>query len=202
MGTSKYIKVSAPKTINDLRIRHVEVLTNPKFQKSFDIELMIEFVSLITGAKLSDLRKAYISNIEDVYKHCITLFNDYKPMKPKEQIIVNGQLFDLVNPSKVGIGWHIDVSNSDFTKQPEKLVAMMYVEHGTTYGELDENKNMKHPNSVRMELFKEHLPLPIYLNCVDFFLRQSLKSMNKFMENKMKRVRIKGTLSNLMFGSN
>jgi hypothetical protein len=202
MDTSKYINIKAPKTINDLRIKHLSALTNPKFQKDLTLELMIDFVSIITDANKTDLRNVYANKIKEVFTHCVDLFKGFKIAKPKEQIIIEGQLFDLVDPKKVGVGWHIDVSNSDFTAQPSRLVALMYIEHGTTYGELDENMNMKYPAAKRMELFEKHLPLPMYLNCVDFFLRQSLRSMNSFMENKMLRVGIKKTAKRLMFGSN
>jgi hypothetical protein len=202
MDISKYINIKAPKTINDLRIKHLNALTDPKFQNDLNLELMIDFVASITNAKRSDLRNVYSDKIKEVFTHCVDLFKGFKLGKPSEQIIVAGQLFDLVNPSKVGVGWHIDVSNSDFKAQPSRLVALMYIEHGTVYGELDENKNMKYPAKYRMDLFEEHLPLPTYLNCVDFFLRQSLKSMSSSMERRMPIMRMIQNGKRLMFGNN
>jgi hypothetical protein len=202
MDISKYINIKAPKTINDLRIKHLSALTNPKFQKDLTLELMIDFVSIITDSNRTDLRNVYTDKVKEVFTHCVDLFKGFKIAKPKEQIIIEGQLFDLVDPKKVGVGWHIDVSNSDFKAQPSRLVALMYIEHGTIYGELDENKNMKYPAKTRMDLFEEHLPLPTYLNCVDFFLRQSLKSMSSSMERRMPIMRMIQNGKRLMFGNN
>jgi len=60
----------------------------------------------------------------------------------------------------------------------------MYIEKGTTYGELDENLNMKYSNQERAKLFEQHMPLPDYLNLVSFFLRQSIELMSSYTESK------------------
>jgi hypothetical protein len=107
----------------------------------------------------------------------------------------------LVDPSKVGIGWHIDISNSDLQNDPSRLASLMYIEKGTTYGELDENLNMKYSNQERAKLFEEHLPLPDYLNLVSFFLRQSIELMSSYTVNKKIRINLIKAVRGL-FGRN
>jgi hypothetical protein len=169
MAILKYINIKAPKTLNDLRIKHLKALTNEKYQKAMDLGTIIEFICLITGAKRNDLNKVNISELRKIHEHCIGLFKDFQLTKPKDEIIINGVSYLLVDPSKVGIGWHIDISNSDLQNDPSRLASLMYIEKGTTYGELDENLNMKYSNQERAKLFEEHLPLPDYLNLVSFF---------------------------------
>ena len=121
--------------------------------------------------------------------------------KPKEEITILNKEYVLVDPSKVGIGWHIDISNSDLQNDPSRLASLMYIEKGTTYGELDENLNMKYSNQERAKLFEEHLPLPDYLNLVSFFLRQSIVLMSSYTENKKIRKSLLKTMIGL-FGKN
>ena len=201
MGILKYINISAPKTLNDLRIKHLKALTNEKYQKAMDLGTIIEFICLITGAKRNDLNKVNISELRKIHEHCIGLFKDFQLTKPKDEITINGVSYLLVDPSKVGIGWHIDISNSDLQNDPSRLASLMYIEKGTTYGELDENLNMKYSNQERAKIFEEHLPLPDYLNLVSFFLRQSIELMSSYTENKKTRISLLKTMIGL-FGKN
>ena len=199
MGILKYINIKAPKTLNDLRIKHLKALTNEKYQKSMDLESIIEFIGLITSAKRSDLNKVNISELRNIHEHCIGLFKDFELTKPKDEITINEVTYLLVDPSKVGVGWHIDISNSDLHNNPSRLASLMYIEKGTNYGELDENLNMKYSNQDRAKIFEYHLPLPDYLNLVSFFLQQSIELMSNSMVNKKKR-KIKLKIN--LFGKN
>ncbi len=201
MGILKYINIKAPKTLNDLRIKHLKALTDEKYQKSMDLGTIIEFICLITGAKRSDLNKVNISELRNIHEHCIGLFKDFQIVDPNKTIIIEGIEYVLVDPSKVGIGWHIDISNSDLQNDPSRLASLMYIEKGTTYGELDENLNMKYSNQERAKIFEEHLPLPDYLNLVSFFLRQSIELMSNYTENKkIRKSLLKATIG--LFGRN
>lgn len=191
MGILKYINIKAPKSMNDLRIEHLTALTNPKFTTGeLDLNDIIEFLSVLTSGTVNELKKVNISELKDIYVHCIGLFENYKVTEPEKEIEVLGQKYELVDPKKVGVGWHIDVSNSDMQANPARLVALMYIEKGTNYGDLDQNGNMIYSNQEREKIFKQHLPLPIYLNVVSFFLRQSIVLTKSFTENP-KRTKIR-----------
>lgn len=187
MGILKFINIKAPKTINDLRICHLDALTNEKFQTNLSLENIIEFLSVITSGTKNELRKVNITELKDIFVHCLGLFKDYQIVDPNKTITIEGKEYSLVDPKKVGIGWHIDISNSDIKNDPARLAALMYIEKGTNYGELDENKNMVYSNLERQKIFEKHLPLPDYLNLVSFFLRQSIELTSNYMENPKKR---------------
>lgn len=201
MAILKYINIKAPKTLNDLRIRHLKSLTDEKFQNDMSHDTIIEFISLITGADKEDLKKVNKYDLTSVHRHCIRLFKYFQIGEPKKEISILNQTYVLVDPAKVGIGWHIDISNSDLQNDPSRLASLMYIEKGTVYGELDENLNMKYSNQERAKLFEEHLPLPDYLNLVSFFLRQSLVSMSSYTENKKIRISLLRAVRGL-FGRN
>ena len=201
MAILKYINIKAPKSLNDLRIRHLKSLTDEKYQKDMDLGTIIEFICLITGAKRNDLNKVNISELRKIHEHCIGLFKDFQLTDPKDEISINGVDYVLVDPSKVGIGWHIDISNSDLQNDPGRLASLMYIEKGTIYGELDENLNMKYSNQERAKLFEEHLPLPDYLNLVSFFLRQSIELLSNSMVHKKTRTSLLRAVRGL-FGRN
>ena len=101
MAILKYINIKAPKTLNDLRIKHLKALTNEKYQKAMDLGTIIEFICLITGAKRNDLNKVNISELRNIHEHCIGLFKDFQLSKPKEEITINGVTYLLVDPAKV-----------------------------------------------------------------------------------------------------
>lgn len=185
MDTLKYIEIKAPKSLNDLRIQHLEALTNDKFkQNNLNLEDILKFLSIVTTATLNELKKVNLSELKEVYSHCIGIFSEYKIAEPQQKIELLGVTYELVNPKKVGVGWHIDVSNSDIKKEPARLAALMYIEKGTNYGDLDQNGNMIYSNQDRQKIFEKHLPLPIYLNLVSFFLRQSIELISNSTESQ------------------
>jgi hypothetical protein len=141
---------------------------------------------VLTSGTVNELKKVNISELKDIYVHCIGLFENYKATEPEKEIEVLGQKYELVDPKKVGVGWHIDVSNSDMQANPARLVALMYIEKGTNYGDLDANGNMIYSNQEREKIFKQHLPLPIYLNVVSFFLRQSIVLIESYTGSQKK----------------
>ena len=201
MAILKYINIKAPKTLNDLRIKHLKALTDEKYQKAMNLGTIIEFICLITGAKRSDLNKVNISELRKIHEHCIGLFKNFQLTEPKQEISILNKDYVLVDPAKVGIGWHIDISNSDLQNDPSRLASLMYIEKGTVYGELDENLNMKYSNQGRAKIFEEYLPLPDYLNLVSFFLRQSIELMSNYTESKkIRKSLLKATIG--LFGRN
>ena len=139
MGILKYISIKAPKTLNDLRIRHLKSLTDERFQNEMSLDTIIDFIHAITDSDKEDLRKVNKNDLLSVHRHCVRLFKYFQIGDPKQEITILKQTYVLVDPAKVGIGWHIDISNSDLQNDPSRLASLMYIEKGTVYGELDEN---------------------------------------------------------------
>ena len=201
MAILKYINIKAPKTLNDLRIKHLKSLTDERFQNEMSLDTIIDFIHAITDSDKEDLRKVNKNDLLSIHRHCVRLFKYFNITEPKEEITILNKEYVLVDPSKVGIGWHIDISNSDLQNDPSRLASLMYIEKGTTYGELDDNLNMKYSNQERAKLFEEHLPLPDYLNLVSFFLRQSIVLMSNYMVHKKTRISLLRAVRGL-FGRN
>ena len=176
MITSKFINVKAPKRVGDLRIQHLKALefSNGKIGK-MKIDHIIEFLSLVTSATKNELKQINLEDLKDILEHVVKIFTDYKVRTPEKNIQIEGKEYELIDPKKVGVGWHIDVENSDFEKDPPRLAALMYIEKGTKYGTLDENGNMIYSNQERQKIFERSMPLNCYLDIVSFFLRKSLE---------------------------
>lgn len=198
MVTSKYIEIKMPASADDLRIHHIDALTNKRFKKAnLSLEDIIALLSIISSATQNELKKVNISELQNLYLHCLRLFSECELKEPQQEIEIQGVKYELVNPRKVGIGWHIDIANSDFEKEPSRLASLMYIEKGTNYGDTDQNGNMLYSNQDRQKIFEKHLPLPIYLNLVSFFLRQSLVLMKNYTEPQKKKKKI-NLLKNLL----
>lgn len=185
MNTSKYIKIKAPKSINDLRIKHLEFLKDEKYHKNTDTLTFIEFISKFTNTDINELKKVNLIKLKGVYLHLISIFQNYKISEPEKEIEIEGIKYELVQPAKVGIGWHIDVANSDLENDPSRIASLMYIEKGTNYGELDENLNMNYSNKKRAEIFEKEMPLPVYLNLLNFFFEQ-INKINKQIHGEPK----------------
>jgi len=176
MITSKFIEIKAPASLKDLRIHNLKALTYPQYNiNKMKIEDIIEFLSLVTSATKNELRKIKLEDLKDILLHIVSIFSQYKIQHPEKRILIEGKEFDLIDPKKVGVGWHIDISNSDFEKDPGRLAALMYIERGSNYGDLDDNGNMIYSNQEREKMFLRSMPLNTYLDLVSFFLRKSLE---------------------------
>jgi hypothetical protein len=176
MTTSKYIEIKVPKTLGDLRIEHLKALqfSNEKLGK-MKMQDIIEFLSLVTSATKNELRKINLEDLKDILEHVVKIFTDYKVKNPDKKINIEGKDYEIIDPKKVGVGWHIDISNSDFEKDPGRLASLMYIEKGSTYGNMDEHGNMIYSNQDRQKIFERSMPLNCYLDIFSFFLRKSLE---------------------------
>lgn len=176
MITSKFIEIKAPASLSDLRIHHLKALTNTNYKiDQMKIEDIIEFLSLVTSATKNELRKINLQDLKKILNHIVKIFSDYKVQQPQKNITIEEKNYVLVDPKKVGVGWHIDISNSDLENDPARLASLMYIEKGSNYGDLDDNGNMIYSNQERQKIFERSMPLNNYLDVVSFFLRKSLE---------------------------
>ena len=111
--------------------------------------------------------------------------------KLPESITLKGQRFCLVDPGKVGIGWHIDWNSSakqkTIEKDPVRLACLFYLPEGYNYSDVDANGNITHPIASRYELFKEEFPLDLFIRCTNFFLKRSLTLTKRSMVREIAR---------------
>lgn len=173
------MEIRLPKRTVDLRIKHLKSLNNVDTEPPRTLEELVTFVSEFTGEKRSVV-EAFTTKGEilKIYKHLIDLFAEFKVMgKPPQTITLKGKEFELIDPEKVGIGWHIDYEKSDVEKDPVRVACLFYHPKGAIYGAVDENKNLINPIKDRYNLFENEFPLTTFLECTAFFLQRSLKSM-------------------------
>ncbi len=196
---NKTLNISLPKTADDLRIKHLKALTDESFRMdNITLNSMCIFIAHMTLVSLPEIRTIDKSDVIKMFNHCMGLFNGHElSTKPKKEIEVNGKLYELVDPRKAGIGYHIDLEGSDFEKDPVRLACINYIPKGTNYGDLDQNKNVIHPIAERYEDFKDHFKMLDYLELNGFFLLKFWQSINRFMvkvkvEKKLKKISGRG----------
>jgi len=196
----KELQIKLPKTINDLRIRHLNAFSDEHFKiEKLNLNSKVIFIANITLVSVAKLMTIDYKDIEKMFNHCMELFSDYKVNgNPKKELTINGVEYELVDIRKVGIGYHIDCEGSDFVKDPVRLACINYIPKGTIYGELDANDNLKHPIASRYEDFKEHFKMIDFVELQGFFLLKHVNSMNNYME----KIKLEKTLkrSLRMFG--
>jgi hypothetical protein len=160
-------------------------------------EMIIQFISEFTGEHVNDIRMIYPDELVKVYNHIQTIYSDIHLGTPPKVINLGGNEFELINPSKVGIGWHIDFANIDIEKDPVKAACLFYYPKGVKYGVTDENKNLLHPIRSRYNLVEREMDLQTFMSASAFFLRKIKKSMMLSMESQKATNRIVKVLERL-----
>ena len=173
------MEIKLPKKTKDLRIEHFKALQNPYFltENKLDIMDQLEFIHLFSGVSRSKLKQINVNDISAMFSHIVTLYAGIKVEKPANEITLNGIGFELVNPEKVGVGWHADFSKGDMKKDAVYFGCLFYFPKGQLYGAVDENDNLLNSIADRYEIIKEHMPLDVFMNASAFFLTKIKKSM-------------------------
>lgn len=164
------MKLIIPKTTEDLRIKHFKVLSNPEFEGDLSILEICAFMSEFTGEHLNDVLTWDIKDMIKAYIHIKELYSEIRINKPAQIINLGGQEYELINPHKVGSGWHIDFSKGDISKDPVWMACLFYYPKGVVYGQTDENKNLLYPIAERYKTVEREMPLQTFLEASSFFL--------------------------------
>lgn len=192
------VVVKLPKSKNDLRIKHLNVLMS--LTESMDLNSQINAISKISGVSKAKLHTVMISDIKAMTIHLIGLFGKIKATDmPPEKVSINGIDYDRVDPDKTPIKYHIDYSVSDFEKDPVRLACMCYVPSGTKYGDIDENDNIIYPIASRWSEFNDHFPLELYIQMCAFFLRNYNRSILRLEAMEKGRVIAEKVINRIRF---
>ena len=195
----KYTELKLPKTTADLRIHHFSTLARFSETKIENINQAVELIADFLGVHVNMVKQIDRHDVMNVYGHICNLYAGIRIEEPKKQIELDGQKFDLINPDKVGVGWHIDFESCDIEKDPVRLACLYYFPSGQIYGATDENYNIINPIASRKETIENHLPLQDFINCNAFFLRKSKTLIQTYMvQEKTKKIATK--LLNLFRG--
>ena len=170
-----------PKKAIDLRIRHFNHMVNVDLERLITPIDRADFVADFLNISR---KKAYTfdaKNIIQMSNHIIDLYADIHVGNPPKEITLNGKEYELINPEKVGVGWHADFSKMDINRDAVQLACMFYFPKGCIYGDVDENDNLLNPIKARYNDICDHMPLQVYLEASAFFLRKIEQSMRLSM---------------------
>lgn len=180
------MNIALPKTTADLRIKHWKPLSNPLLEGQITLELACEFLADFTGEHINDIREIDVKDIWKMVNHCVSLYEGIHIGSPRKQITLEGEQFNIIEPHKVGSGWHIDWSkNCDIEKDPVKTACLFYYPaKAKKYGETDENKNLLYPIRDRYTTVERDMSLQDFMSASAFFLQKYEKSMRLSMESQ------------------
>lgn len=190
------MELRLPKTIHDLRVKHVKILRNDDYLALMDkstndaeyINLCISYVADFAGVDKMLLRQQPLEHVLKAYAHCAGLFAKIPKFDPKKELIINGKAYEMVNPRTVATGWHIDwgrgMEKDDngkniLDKDPVRVACLLYVPKGSNYSELDSTGNLKDKIADRYKDFDEHFPLIEFINVTGFFLLKYQRLIEK-----------------------
>tara|TARA_R110000868_G_scaffold279203_1_gene539281 strand:- start:28353 stop:28952 length:600 start_codon:yes stop_codon:yes gene_type:complete len=176
------MKLIIPKRTEDLRIKHFKVLLNTDYEGDITIVEVCKFMAEFTGEHLNDVLSWDANDMLKAYQHIKELYADIRINKPPQTIMIGGMEYDLINPHKVGSGWHIDFSKGDIHKDPVWMACLFYYPKGVVYGQTDENKNLLYPIAERYKLVERDMPLQTFLEASGFFLTKIAQSMRNSTE--------------------
>jgi hypothetical protein len=150
------------------------VTADVKLEELLDnLEFRAKVVSIFRDEMLSKVRKSHVEDVLRISNHYIDLLSTYKKSTPSERIEINGKVYIFsTNRQHWSTGQIIDLKNmskNELLNEPQKLLAIFYVEDGFDYCQEEKNKIIN-PNSEREELFRLHFPWQEYLNFQGFFL--------------------------------
>ena len=150
------------------------VTADVKLEELLDnLEFRAKVVSIFRDEMLSKVRKSHVEDVLRISNHYIDLLSTYKKATPIERIEIQGKVYTFsTNRQHWSTGQIIDLKNmskSELLNEPQKLLAIFYVEENMEYCQEEKNKVIN-PNSEREELFRLHFPWQEYLNFQGFFL--------------------------------
>lgn len=173
--------IKLPKSSKDLRIKHLKPIQSDKYLGQLDLHLMVEFISDFTGVSKNKLMRIDYKDIVKMTAHINGLYANFDVNKrPPKEITINGKEYEMVNPEKIGVGWHMDWSHLDIESDPVRMACLMYYPKGAIYGDVDEYDNLLNPIKDRYNDFENHFPLQTFLEASDFFLERFVQSAKRY----------------------
>lgn len=175
------MEIKLPKSSKDLRIKHLKPIQSDKYLGQLDLPLMVEFISDFTGVSKNKLMRIDYKDIVKMTAHINGLYANFDVNKrPPKEITINGKEYEMVNPEKIGVGWHMDWSHLDIESDPVRMACLMYYPKGAIYGDVDEYDNLLNPIKDRYNDFENHFPLQTFLEASDFFLERFVQSAKRY----------------------
>jgi hypothetical protein len=166
-----------------LKLKHLPILID--LQKGgVGTVNAVNAISCVSGLPLKDVVNFKMKDIVEIYRNIMLSVGNVKADEklPKTIKILDTEYY-LVNPIKQPLSWVIDSTALVNETNPEMLCAFMYIEKGTVYGEMDENKNIINSVYTRAAIFKEQFPINTFLNLV-YKYAEVVNDLNKLVGNE------------------
>jgi hypothetical protein len=165
-----------------LRETHFDNVAEPKIGE------IIRYVSEWTDTPYEVVATITREGVYSAFNTIVKMLADYKPRPPKMRV---NNLTLRIDYHKMSAGWWNHLDAIDMDTEPEQLLALIYIEDGMNYAEIDKNKNIINPTSERVEQLKEAFNLREFMDVMAFFLNVSLiaaeLSESKQEEGKVKK---------------
>jgi hypothetical protein len=137
------------------------------------LEFYVQLVSIFSGVPISTIRRVDIDSIAEASEHILTMLNEFTISEPIGRVEIDGQAYVFDKDSTHWTtGQIIDMKLIDDTiANPCEALAIMYIEEGMEYCQMDHREHVLNPTEKRAALFKKSFPGDESFNFYAFFLR-------------------------------
>lgn len=172
------MKIELPKKIDDctpdqlskwMLLSSGEIKLDDLIQK---LDFRVQVVSIFSGWTKEKLNQISYKDLNKLFNHCISMLATYEAQDPKEQILVQGKMYEFnKDVGTYETGRIIDMKLvEDIYSNPAQVLAILYTEKGMKYNQIDDRNKILNPIDKRIEIFKDHFPGTEFINVFAFFL--------------------------------
>lgn len=188
-------EVQIPKTLNDCTPDQLAKWIflsggNNDFESlSGKLDFRVQVVSIFSGVSKAQLELTNIDDINNAFSHIVELLASYEEGEPKGVQIVNGTVYKFdTNFNHMTTGQIIDMKLiEDVYSDPCAVLAILYIEEGMKYNQLDEKERIVNDSEFRRKTFQCEFDGVEFLNVFAFFLDNYKKRKNAIFALSMAR---------------
>lgn len=138
------------------------------------LDFHVQVVSIFTGLKMTEVKKVALDDVIKASYTLLGMVSQHKIAEPSGRVEIDGKVYIFEKDfSKVSTGQILDMKLiENVTEEPEKALAVCYIEEGMEYCQKDEAGRILNANEDREKLFKERFPGDEFLNFFGFFLTE------------------------------
>lgn len=137
---------------------------------SDSLDFRVQVVSIFSGISKPKLYNMDAKTITKVFNHIMNILNTESDLVG--HVSINGKKYVFnqdFDSWKTGAIIDIKLIESVY-ESPYEVLAILYIEDGLIYNQVDDRDRIMNPTKERIELFKEHFPGDEFLNVFGFFL--------------------------------
>jgi hypothetical protein len=137
---------------------------------SQSLDFQVQVIAIFSNVSKPKLYDSDAVDVRRAFNHLIHILSERTELVGHVTIKGQKYVFDKEFEKKTtGLIIDIKIIESVYDA-PYKVLAMLYIEEGLKYNQLDDDDNIINPTSKRIEAFKEEFPGDEFLNVFAFFL--------------------------------